>query len=325
MPVFTSSLALYIARHFLVAFGAVLMVIIGIILLADVIELLRRTVENADTGLTDVVMLALLKLPNVVETVLPFAVMIGMMVCLWRLARSSELVVIRAAGVSVWQFLAPTLLLALAIGALNLAFLNPISATLFATYQQKEDELVNSERQAITLSEGGLWLREVEDAETRLLHARKVRQDGNVLQMTDVTLIAYLDESTVLSRIEAKSGQLLEGFLLLRDARVMAPGAATQIRDEMFLPTTLSLVTVKDKFAEPATISFWELPKFIRFYETSGFSARPHRLHWHSLLASPLLLCAMILVASCFYLTTNNRLGGWTKRGVAGILAGFMI
>ena len=41
--------------------------------------------------------------------------------------------------------------------------------------------------------------------------------------------------------------------------------------------------------------------------ERSGFSALRHRLYWHSLLAAPLLLCAMVLIAATFTLRQTRR------------------
>ena len=48
--------------------------------------------------------------------ILPFAVLLGGIFAFWRLSRSSELVVARAAGISAWQFLAMPVLLAMLLG-----------------------------------------------------------------------------------------------------------------------------------------------------------------------------------------------------------------
>ena len=61
--------------------------------------------------------------------------------------------------------------------------------------------------------------------------------------------------------------------------------------------TDLTVARIQDSFSSPSTVSFWELPRFIASLEATGFSALSHRLHWHSLLAEPLLYCAMILIA----------------------------
>jgi lipopolysaccharide export system permease protein len=71
-------------------------------------------------------------------------------------------------------------------------------------------------------------------------------------------------------------------------------------------------------------VSFWELPRFIRSLEATGFSALSHRLHWHSLLAEPLLYCAMVLIAAIFSLR-HTRLRGVLFAVAGGIATGFVL
>jgi lipopolysaccharide export system permease protein len=319
------TLSLYIGWQFIVAFVSVLLVVMGLIMLFDLIELVRRSVSADDLGLGTLVGLAALKLPHTLQDVLPFAVMIGMMFALFRLARNSELVVMRSAGVSVWQFLAPTLLLVAGLGVFNLIVVNPFSASLYQTYERLIDELLFKRASALNIGVGGLWLRESDGETQTVVHARVVRQEDNILFVLGVSLFEMDDTDHFVRRYEAQEGQLLEGFFKLDKVWESSPNATSIFHNELFLPTTISLEQVQESFAAPETMSFWELPQFIRFSEEAGFSTRPHRLYWHSLLASPFMFCAMVLVASAFYLTTNNRLGGWTKRGLAGLGAGFML
>ena len=65
----------------------------------------------------------MLHTPIVAEQALPFIVLIGAMVAFLNLSRRLELAVARAAGVSVWQFLAPALVVALALGVAEVAAL----------------------------------------------------------------------------------------------------------------------------------------------------------------------------------------------------------
>ena len=60
--------------------------------------------------------IAALRLPYIAMQILPFAVLLGGILGFWRLTRSSELIVARAAGVSAWQFLAGPVLCALLLG-----------------------------------------------------------------------------------------------------------------------------------------------------------------------------------------------------------------
>ena len=56
-------------------------------------------------------------------------------------------------------------------------------------------------------------------------------------------------------------------------------------------------------------MSFWRLPRFIKTIEAAGFSGHRHRLHYYALIAFPLLLSSMILIAASFTLRINRRTG----------------
>lgn len=326
MPRLYLTLSVYITRHFLLALLGTLLVIMGLIVLMDFIELLRRSAgkEGADSLL--LLQLSLMKLPTLMQQVMPFAVLIGGMIAMWRLTRSHELVVMRAAGVSVWQFLAPALMLVALLGILNVTAVNPLSAALYKRYEQAEDTLTLSRQGAFNLTESGLWLREPrDDGGQTVVHAGHVRQDGLDLYMRDMSFI-YVDANEgFLKRIDARLGHLVGGQFDLTDVWVMEPGQVGVHHAELALPTTLTLGRVQENFASPETLSFWDLPGFIDFFESAGFSAQKHRLYLHSLIASPILLCAMIVVAAVFSVRPNQRSGGGFVRILGAVGCGFLL
>ena len=112
---------------------------------------------------------------------------------------------------------------------------------------------------------------------------------------------------------------------MLKDVHIFRAGHPTKSDNSMIYKTGLDGNRIKENFVEPEAISFWSLPSTISFYENSGFSAQRHRLHYYSLLISPFLLCAMVLVAAVFALRPNNRGGGVMYLIVGGIVTGFMV
>ncbi|MEO5374033.1 MAG: LPS export ABC transporter permease LptG [Alphaproteobacteria bacterium] len=315
----------YIGRHFLVSLVAVILAIMGLVLVFDLIELTRRASAQADITFASLLVMALLKQPEMLNTVLPFGIMLGGMVVFWRLSRSHELVVLRSAGVSAWQFLAPIILLVFAIGVFNVMAINPLAAALYSRYERMEDSLLLRRTNPFTLSQSGMWLREGRADSQMVVHAGNVRQDGYQLLMRDVSIFVFEEQDRFVKRIEARTAVLADGRYDLASVWVMQPGAASVPHDTLSLPTQLSLAKVQENFAAPETLSFWQLPDFIRFFESAGFSAHKHRLYFQSLFASPFLLCAMVLVAAAFSMRPNQRSGGILRRAVGGIVAGFVL
>lgn len=321
----SATLSFYIARHFAVAFATVLSVIMGVIFLFDVIELIRRAAGREELHLWTLLGMALLKLPQMIHTILPFAVMIGAMVSFWRMTRTHELVVARSAGISVWQFLTPVLAAVMVIGVFEITAFNPLAAAMYARFEKLQDEVLLGKTSALDVSEMGLWLREGDEHGQKVVHAEDVRQDGLVLDLREVHIFLFDGPDHFAKRLYARTGRLADGVFALNDVWHMEGGKGSEHQDSMRLPTELTLERVHDNFSSPETMSFWQLPAFISFFEKAGFAATKHRMYLQSLLASPLLYCAMVLVAAIFSLKPNMRSGGLLPRVGGGVAAGFCI
>src|SRR6185437_786969 len=109
-----------------------LMALSGLVSLFDFIELLRRSASKPDASFALVGEIASLRLPYMGMQILPFAVLLGGILCFWRLTRSSELIVARAAGVSAWEFLTAPTLCAMALGAIATCVISPVSSVMLA-------------------------------------------------------------------------------------------------------------------------------------------------------------------------------------------------
>jgi len=128
----SATLSLYISRQFLLGIGLVFLVFVATIFIFDTVELMRRgSGPGKELATVDVLLqMALLRIPFMAQKVLPFAALVGGLWTFARMTRTHELVVARAAGVSVWQFLLPTLLLAVFIGAFTVTLFNPLASTM---------------------------------------------------------------------------------------------------------------------------------------------------------------------------------------------------
>lgn len=311
----------YIIRQFLMSFFAVMLTLGAIILLFDIIEVMKKEAVSS-FGFSNILTLGLLKLPNMILTILPFIILIAAIIVFRRLTKSHELVIIRSAGQSVWQFITPLLLTSFIIGVFSVTVFNPFSAAMFNKYQRMDDD-----RKGIPhiSSSQGLWLREHRDGKMYVLHALGLHQDKYELNLKNVSILVFSDENVFLRRIDAAKAILNESFFELKDARNYENGKVIEKNDVLKIPTELTLGKIQENFASPETISFWALPEIITFFENSGFSAHSHRLHLQSLLVSPFLLMTMILIAAVFTVDPNQRRGGSALKVSAAIACGFLL
>ena len=316
--------SIYLAKQFLLAFLAIASVFLAVILVIDLIELLRRAAGKPDVPFDAVFSMALYKLPLTAQKTLVFAVLFGAMFAFWRVNRSSELVALRASGVSVWQFLLPSLAVAVLLAAVKAAAFNPLGAILIARYEQLENRYLKGVSSLMAATSSGVWLRQADGEDQSVIHAEQAKVGARELELRPVIVLLYKGQDSFAGRIDAERAVLEDGRWVLSKARTSYPDRAGQLHETYELKTSLTLPRIQNSFSSPATVSFWDLPAFIQSLEATGFSALGHRLHWHSLLADPLLYAAMVVIAAIFSLRHIRR-RGILIAVAGGIAVGFVL
>ncbi|MDV7340161.1 LPS export ABC transporter permease LptG [Terasakiella sp. A23] len=318
------TLSIYIGRHFLTHFAILMVVFLGLIYLIDAIELLRRSASREGVSALIALQMAFLKLPHLGQETFPFAVLFAGMSAFSRLTKSHELVVTRAAGVSAWRFMTPALLVAFGLGLFQIMVINPLGSAALSAFEQMESKHFDGRSSLLSLSANGLWLRQSNLEGQSVLHSRYVLQQGEHVDLNDVSIFVYKDADHFSHRIEADRASLEDGFWHLYNVQVHIVDKPTEYNNELWFETDLTLNKIQDSFAPPETMSFWSLPSFIDTMEKAGFSGKRHKLHWHSLLSAPFLLIAMVLIAATFTLR-HTRKGGTTFVVSGGMLCGFVL
>ena len=326
------TLWLYIARRFLVMMLATFLAVITLVIIVDLVELLRAN-KRGDAGFLDLIGMAILHAPSITITAAPFAVLLASMTCFAMLARSSELVVTRAAGVSAWRLMSPAIVVAVVLGVLSFAVYNPVASAFAARFETLEQRFFDRSSSRLAVSSGGLWLRQGSSEGQTVIRAK--RASSSIERLWEVVIIQFDKNDQPVRRLNARTAVLedrewrLNGVRrwdLLQDGAQDSDAALTETVaiavDEMRIPTDLTVEHIIDSFAAPQTISFWKLPGFIQILEDSGFSSDRHRMHWFSLLSAPVIFVAMVLIGAAFSMR-HARFGGLGIMALGCVFSGF--
>src|SRR5207344_596650 len=322
MPILIGTLSRYFGLRFLSAVLVVFAGIFALVALIDYIELMRRAGDIPNVSAVLVAKTSFYRVPQVVERILPFCVLIGAMSCYLNLSRRLELVVARSAGLSAWQFVAPALLVAFVLGLAATAIYNPVSAILQERSKRFEAELFGHTASALSRSGGTFWVGQRTDEGQAIINAVSSRDQG--INLNGVSVFTFDTEGRFKQRIEARAAVLEPGVWVLRDARVYALAVLPVKQSEFLLKTSLTPEQVRESFATPETVPFWELPQYIQIAEHAGLVAAGYRLQFQKLLARPFLLAAMVLLAAAVSLRFF-RFGGVQKMVLSGVAAGFLL
>ena len=311
------TLSRYLARRFgraLLATTGAFALLLGMLGLVDA---LGDVSEDGATAL-GALELTLLRLPAQLYQIAPLIVMLATLALFLALARSSELVVARAAGRSALAAIGAPVLVMLAVGALMVAVANPIVS---ATSRKAEalSDFYEGGGNVLSISREGLWLRQGGDLRQTVIRAAAASLDGAVLR--EATFVTFEAERGPVERIDAARAELTPGAWRLTDAKTWDltapnPEAAATTEGRARLPTDLTTDRIRDSFGTPSAVPIWQLPAFVADLERAGFSARSHRMWLWSELASPLFYAAMVIVGAAFTMRharvgrTGLRIGG---------------
>jgi len=293
----------YFARKFVVFYMSILAVFFVLLAMVDLIEQVQRH-ANRDLAFHDLIQLTLLNVPEGLYNIMPLVMILATVALFLGLARSSELVVTRAAGRSALRSLMAPVVVACAIGVLAVAMLNPIVAATSKRYHALSTAYRTGNTDVLSISSEGLWLRQSGPEGQTVIRAARANPGGTVL--FDVTFISYAADGGPNRRIHAEAAQLDNGAWQLRDARIWPLGAGLNPqegmveRESMELPTTLTQERIQDSFGQPNSVHFWDLPGYIKQLKAAGFSARRHAVWYQMEMARPLFLVAMVLISAAF-------------------------
>jgi lipopolysaccharide export system permease protein len=317
-------LQVYVLGRFLVGTCTAFAVIVSVILLIDFVELSRTLGGRLDLTFVDLLGLTLLKSPMVILLVLPFVFLFGTMGAFVAMNRRSELVAMRAAGVSAWRFIYPAAAAAFIAGLVTTTVLNPLASALNARFEDRQAAMSEGSQ----AGSGEIWLRQGDDRQQMVIHARSHDTVDDVVRLRGVSVfIENVDPTGDLSfarRLEASEARLEPGYWRFSDVRESLPGESSVHSDRISIPSMLDHRTAMEKFVSPGAVEFWRLPSTIHAAELAGYSSTGYRLRLQQLLATPILFTAMAVLGAAFSLRLV-RLGDLAALVGAGVTVGFAL
>ena len=316
----------YFARRFAVIFAGVFGIFTLLIGFVGLVDLLRRF-SGADASFGQLFNLALLNMPQGIYRIMPLIMIIATITLFLGLARTSEMVVTRAAGRSALRAMVPPVIVALIIGILGVAVMNPIVAATSRQFETQSSAL-SGEGSVLALGETGLWLRQGNTTGQTVIRAEGANLSGT--ELVGVTFITFAPQAGPTLRISAETATLVNGAWELTQVkrwplgRDITPEAQAETFATLSIPSTLTADQIRNSFGTPASIPIWDLPAFIERLQTAGFSAQRHRVWLQIELAQPLFLVSMVMIGASF--TLRHQRGGRTGMMVLfAILLSFAI
>ncbi len=322
------TLTLYIVRRFLANLIKVQIGIFTLILLLNSTEQLR-IIQGKGLDLNTTLTLLVTTIPQALMVTFPLVILLTSLFTFITLSRTSELVIVRASGVSALKILMAPVITAAILGAFSVAIFNPIVA---ATIRKTDEIRASYSRKAnsqLSISSDGLWLRQADEVSQFVIQANASNSDGTILY--NVRFHEFTPSGVLTRRIQADRAQLLPGEWKLSRAtqwrfldKNLTESSDIGKFDDLRVPTELTSEKIIESFVAPEKMSVWRIPAFIEQLKQSGFSTVRHELFFQSQISIPLMLAAMVMLGAVFAMRPS-RFGQTGVMALLAVLSGFIL
>ncbi len=311
----------YIAKRVIKSVFIAFIIITGIIMLIDFVETSRNLGGDIDISMAGILLLTALNAPMLVEQTIPFVVLFGVMGALFSLNRHSELIVLRASGLSAWNFLKPVIIVTLVLGALWTIAFNPFAA-ISQEQRAKLMQQINPEQISKTENKP-IWLREGREHGHIIIHAKRINIGENTLY--DVTFYEFEkmadNMARLTSRYDAKKAELFkQGYWMITDVLENEVGKPAKKYEAISRNTTITINDLRDSLSRKDNTQFWHLQAGIKKAQKSGYDPTRLIIKFNKLLAMPLTLVAMAIIAAGASLNLSRSGGGLRLLIIGGVI-----
>ncbi len=315
------TLSRYFFKRYIITSVWFLLGVCGIIFLADFSETSRRMSGFVGYSVTGGLLMSALRLPLILQQTIPTLTLFIGMTTLIALNRRSELVVTRAAGLSVWQFVLPFVAGAFVIGIVTTTVINPLGAwgqDLATSMETDWRKASNASKPSNFLP----WLRQIDGDSDTVIGAKSFDNGGT--RLFNVVVFHFNKNGRITLRQDADSATLENGYWKLNNVLDTRTDAPASRKETAQVRTNLKQEFLQESLSKPESVAFFNILRKIEVARSFGISTKALETQFHSLLSLPLLLVAMTLIAATVSLRFS-RMAQSRSVILGGIVCGFVL
>ena len=312
------TLTLYLAKMFVVRILAVLVMLVLVLMMLDLLSRTGEILTPEGNGQAEIWKYVSLRVPQLISRFLPYSVLLATLITLVTLNQNSEVVAMKAAGLSAHQVLSPLLLTAALISLVSFSFNERVvtraNATLKAWEAVEYGEVPKDSgvRANIYLTDGD-----------NILAASSMVGSGEDIILDDVTWYRRAPSGLILQRVRATQASYAGPGWKLENPVQFDVGEAELIElEQLVVGETLTPDRIEVQSADPDGLSFFELGETIEAFEALGRRTSELKAKWWHRIAGPLSALLMPLLGSvaAFGLARSGQL---FVRAIIGMGLGF--
>jgi lipopolysaccharide export system permease protein len=143
--------------------------------------------------------------------------------------------------------------------------------------------------------------------------------DADTSRILNPIIFEFNETSNLRRVIKADSSQLTKNGWLVENAMSWQNNGTEKYLGNVILPTGLGALNLQRSSLSPRALSIFQLPDFILSLERAGIPTTAHRMHLYQLLALPLLMIGITMLAARATLTNSLR-GSRSRLFIRGVM-----
>ena len=312
------TLTVYLSKLFFVRIAAMLAVLVLVLMMLDLLSTSGDILAAEGNGQAQLWTYVTLRVPQLTARFLPYSVLLATIISLIALNQNSEVIAMKAAGLSAHQVLAPLLLTAglvsLASFAFNEVVVTRATATLSA-WEANDYGPVPQEsgtKSNVYLTDG-----------MNILTANSIGGSGDAMTMNGVTFYRRDGQGMLAEQIRADHATFAApGWQMTETTRFDVQTADTTTGDTVTVGAGITPAQIELSTINADAQSFWKLSKSIDDFEAAGKRTSELRARWWHKLSGPLsaFLMPLLGAVAAFGLARSGQL---FVRALIGMGLGF--
>ena len=312
------TLTAYLAKLFVVRILAVLIMLVLVLMMLDLLSNSGKILAVEGNGQGELLTYAGLRIPQLIQRFLPYSVLLATLISLVTLNQNSEVIAMKAAGLSAHQVLAPLLLTAAIVGGASFIFNERVVTRATATLKAWEAAEYGPIPEESNVR-ANVYLTDGEN----VLTAAQLAGSGNAIAMRKVTWYRRSPEGAIMEQVVAdRATYAAPGWKLEDVERFEVATATSRKEDELLVGEGLTPDQIDLARIDPDAVPFWELGTSIDAYEEAGRRTGELRAKWWHKLSGPLssFLMPLLGAVAAFGLARSGQL---FLRAIIGMALGF--
>lgn len=320
--------SIYIAQNILKNFFVMFFSLLLLFFTVDFFEM-SKDIKGIEGGLTIAIQIVLFRIPNLLENILHFIILLAGLFTFYKLSNNSEIVIMRSNGRSIFQILKFPAFIAFLFGVFVISVYNPVSAILNAKSERLKNIYLKDEKEDLFEVPNGIWFKQKNvEAGNGFIIIRASKVYRELLIFNDVVLIFTDQNNNFVKRINTNMMKLKKNRWTLMDNYIIQNGKETEFVKELELDTNLTKKfiskTVQNNYESIYNIPFWKLKSSIKDLKESGFDSRKFEIRYYYMLTLPFLFAIMVLISAYFGIVHSRESKKYISI-IKGIAVGFVV